>query len=84
MWLFNVRGSDVSYNPVALSYGLVRAEGATSLYVDPAKVALDVAEHLKVRVWGGGGRWGGGGGLWRSPPAPSCPWAASPGWAEGR
>jgi hypothetical protein len=36
-WLFNLRGGDVPYNPVFLSYGVVTAEGAT-LYVDSAKV----------------------------------------------
>lgn len=36
-WLFNLRGGDVPYNPVFLSYGVVTQEGAT-LYVDPAKV----------------------------------------------
>lgn len=36
-WLFNVRGGDVPYNPVCLSYGVVTADGAT-LYVDGGKV----------------------------------------------
>ena len=36
-WLFNLRGGDVPYNPVFVSYGVVTAEGAT-LYVDLAKV----------------------------------------------
>jgi Xaa-Pro aminopeptidase len=37
-WLFNVRGGDVAYNPVCLSYGLVTPEGA-ALYVNKQKVA---------------------------------------------
>lgn len=36
-WLFNLRGGDVPYNPVFISYGVVTAEGA-ALYVDVAKV----------------------------------------------
>lgn len=36
-WLFNLRGSDVAYNPVFLSYGIVTPETAT-LYVDVDKV----------------------------------------------
>ncbi len=36
-WLFNLRGSDVPYNPVFISYGVVTAEGA-ALYVDSRKV----------------------------------------------
>lgn len=44
-WLFNLRGGDVAYNPVFLSYGVVTADGAT-LYVDPRKVTPEVAAHL--------------------------------------
>ena len=36
-WFLNLRGSDVSYNPVFLSYVLLTKEGAT-LYVDQQKV----------------------------------------------
>ena len=36
-WFLNLRGSDVSYNPVFLSYVLVTREDAT-LYVDQQKV----------------------------------------------
>jgi Xaa-Pro aminopeptidase len=36
-WLFNLRGSDVDFNPVFLSYALVTLDSAT-LYVDLAKV----------------------------------------------
>ena len=49
-WLFNLRGGDVPYNPVFLSYGLVTPDTAV-LYVDAAKVTPECA--------GGGG--GGGG-----------------------
>ena len=36
-WLFNVRGGDLSFNPVALGYGIVTQDACT-LYVDEAKV----------------------------------------------
>ncbi|MNO73888.1 putative peptidase [compost metagenome] len=36
-WLFNLRGSDVSYNPVFVSFALIGQEQAT-LFVDPSKV----------------------------------------------
>jgi Xaa-Pro aminopeptidase len=49
-WLMNVRGNDVSYNPVALSYAMVRRDGPAALYVEPGKVTPAVAEHLKVSV----------------------------------
>jgi Xaa-Pro aminopeptidase len=37
-WLFNIRGKDVSYNPVVLSFGLISADSA-SLFIDPAKLS---------------------------------------------
>jgi Xaa-Pro aminopeptidase len=45
-WLLNLRGGDVAYNPVFVSYVLVTPEGAT-LYVDSDKVSPIVAAHLK-------------------------------------
>lgn len=44
-WLLNVRGADVDFNPVTVSYVLVHTDGAT-LYVDAAKVSEPVAAHL--------------------------------------
>lgn len=44
-WLLNLRGADVAYNPVFLSYALVTADGA-ALYVDPAKVGPPAAAAL--------------------------------------
>ncbi|CAL8465329.1 g4864 [Coccomyxa elongata] len=45
-WLFNLRGSDVSYNPVFLSYATVSEAGA-KLFVDEAKVTPAAADHLR-------------------------------------
>ncbi|KAI8470117.1 MAG: hypothetical protein J3K34DRAFT_459008 [Monoraphidium minutum] len=45
-WLLNLRGSDVDYNPVFVSYAMVTADGA-ALYTDPRKVSAEVAAHLK-------------------------------------
>lgn len=48
-WLFNLRGADVAYNPVALAYALLFADpnqGAL-LFCDPAKVTPAVAAHLQ-------------------------------------
>lgn len=36
-WLFNIRGKDVSYNPVVLSFALISQDHA-SLFIDPAKL----------------------------------------------
>ncbi|KAJ3300513.1 hypothetical protein HK104_011019 [Borealophlyctis nickersoniae] len=44
-WLFNLRGSDIAYNPVFFSYALVTATEVT-LYVDETKLSAEVKEHL--------------------------------------
>lgn len=51
-WAFNVRGTDVTHTPVALSYALVHADGTAELFVAPDKVGEDVHRHLgnAVRV----------------------------------
>lgn len=45
-WLYNLRGSDVPYNPVFVSYALVSMTDAV-LYTNPAKVTPPVAAQLK-------------------------------------
>lgn len=45
-WLFNLRGSDVSFNPVFVSFALIESERAT-LFVDPDKVATKLRETLQ-------------------------------------
>lgn len=44
-WLFNLRGSDIPYNPVFFSYAVVTQEHAT-LYVDDSKLGDEVKKHL--------------------------------------
>lgn len=44
--LFNLRGSDISYNPVFFSYGIVTPREAR-LYVDESQLSSEVAEHLR-------------------------------------
>lgn len=45
-WLFNLRGSDVSYNPVFLAHALVDAHAAT-LFVGAGKVPAELASRLQ-------------------------------------
>jgi Xaa-Pro aminopeptidase len=45
-WTFNIRGTDVGYNPVVLSYAYV-SEKETVLFIPPGKLTPDVSEHLK-------------------------------------
>ena len=44
-WLFNLRGADVSFNPVFLAHALVGEAGVT-LFVGAGKVPADVAARL--------------------------------------
>ncbi|KAK5051884.1 hypothetical protein LTR84_002687 [Exophiala bonariae] len=44
-WLFNLRGSDIPYNPVFFSYAAVTPRSAT-LYIDATKVGQDVKDYL--------------------------------------
>ncbi|WP_439577507.1 aminopeptidase P family protein [Elioraea sp.] len=37
-WLLNIRGDDVPYNPVALAFAILRADGQVSLFLDPARI----------------------------------------------
>lgn len=46
-WLTNLRGNDVSYNPVFLSYLLISAERAT-LFVDDAKLSPESRSSLQA------------------------------------
>jgi Xaa-Pro aminopeptidase len=44
-WLFNLRGSDVPFNPVLIAYALVTTTSAT-LFVDPHKVSAAIVSSL--------------------------------------
>ena len=51
-WLLNMRGSDVSHTPVALSFVLAHADGTADLFIAPEKVTPELTQHLgnAVRV----------------------------------
>ncbi len=44
-WLFNLRGADVSFNPVFIAYAVVEKEGA-SLFVDEGKLSPEARQAL--------------------------------------
>lgn len=44
-WVFNVRGNDVSFNPVAVGFGYIGEKEAV-IFVDPAKVPEEVRSYL--------------------------------------
>lgn len=45
-WTFNIRGTDVTYNPVVISYAFV-SEDESVLFIDPKKITAEVAANLK-------------------------------------
>ena len=45
-WLLNLRGTDVSRTPVALSFVLAHADGTAELFIEEAKVTPDLRAHL--------------------------------------
>ncbi|KAG5437159.1 hypothetical protein PCANB_001135 [Pneumocystis canis] len=45
-WLFNLRGTDIPYNPVFFAYALI-TNNETMLYIDSMKLDCHVKEHLK-------------------------------------
>jgi Xaa-Pro aminopeptidase len=45
-WLFNLRGSDIDYNPVFFAYAVVTHD-STTLFIDENKLTAEVREHLQ-------------------------------------
>lgn len=45
-WTFNIRGTDVTYNPVAVSYAFI-SEKESVLFINPKKLTAEVTERLK-------------------------------------
>jgi len=45
-WTFNIRGTDVTYNPVIVSYAFI-SEKESVLFIDPKKLTAEAAGHLK-------------------------------------
>ena len=45
-WLLNVRGGDVRYNPMPLSFAIVHADGGVDWCVDRRKVGAETRSHV--------------------------------------
>lgn len=45
-WTFNIRGTDVTYNPVVISYAFV-SEKESVLFIQPQKITEEAAHRLK-------------------------------------
>jgi Xaa-Pro aminopeptidase len=52
-WLLNIRGGDVPFTPFALGFALVRADGATELFMAPDKLPAETRAWLgnAVSIW---------------------------------
>ncbi|WP_170758800.1 aminopeptidase P family protein [Ruegeria lacuscaerulensis] len=49
MWLLNIRGSDIGYNPVAHGFGILHADGRVDLFMASEKLT-GLGDHLGDRV----------------------------------
>jgi len=45
-WLFNLRGGDVEFTPVALSFALLYADESATLFIASAKLTEETRQHL--------------------------------------
>ena len=45
VWLFNIRGADVEFNPVVYAFAVVTREKAF-LFIEPSKLSSEVIAHL--------------------------------------
>jgi len=46
-WLFNLRGTDIPFNPVFLSYAIVTLD-SVSLFTNKTRITSKIREHLDV------------------------------------
>ncbi|WP_299950493.1 aminopeptidase P family protein [uncultured Ruegeria sp.] len=49
MWLLNIRGSDIAYNPVAHGFAILHADGRVDLFMAAAKL-IGLKDHLGSKV----------------------------------
>jgi Xaa-Pro aminopeptidase len=49
-WLFNMRGGDVAFTPVALSYAVLNADGTATLFIASAKLSAETRSQLGNEV----------------------------------
>jgi Xaa-Pro aminopeptidase len=45
-WLFNLRGSDVEFTPIALGFAILNADASATIFMAPEKLSGAVREHL--------------------------------------
>ncbi len=45
-WLLNIRGGDVEYTPLPLSFAVLHGDGTVDLFVDPRKLGPELGSHF--------------------------------------
>ncbi|MCP5365503.1 MAG: aminopeptidase P family protein [Hyphomicrobiales bacterium] len=50
-WLLNIRGGDIPFTPVVLSFAIVHVDERIELFIDPRKVTPSVRAHLGGNVF---------------------------------
>jgi Xaa-Pro aminopeptidase len=49
-WLLNIRGNDVEFTPLPLSFALIHKDASVDLFVDSRKVSAETKAHLGPQV----------------------------------
>ncbi len=49
-WLLNIRGADVPFTPLALSFAIIHADASADLFIDPGKLDQEIMDHLGADV----------------------------------
>jgi Xaa-Pro aminopeptidase len=49
-WVFNIRGQDLAFTPVALAFAMCSSDGTADLFVAPEKLSRELTEHLGPTV----------------------------------
>ncbi len=48
MWLLNIRGSDIGYNPVAHGFAILHADGSVDLFMAKEKLVIPLGDQVAV------------------------------------
>jgi Xaa-Pro aminopeptidase len=49
-WLFNIRGADLEFTPVALGFAILHADAQADIFMEPSKISPAVRAHLGNHV----------------------------------
>ncbi|WP_420584490.1 aminopeptidase P family protein [Ruegeria sp.] len=50
MWLLNIRGSDIGYNPVAHGFAILHATGQVDLFMAREKLVVPLGDHVSIHT----------------------------------